>query len=65
MSELNAIHQQVLVRYMKEVRSANIANLKEIKSVLKTTGENYKVKMTEMEKENADKFYLEEVEHAH
>jgi Ni/Fe-hydrogenase subunit HybB-like protein len=37
----------------------------EIKSVLKTTGENYKMKMTDIEKADAEKFYIEEVEHAH
>jgi molybdopterin-containing oxidoreductase family membrane subunit len=37
----------------------------EIKHVLKTSGENYKRKMTETEKMDADKFYIEEVEHAH
>jgi Ni/Fe-hydrogenase subunit HybB-like protein len=37
----------------------------EIKSVLKTTGENYKQKMTPIEKADAEKFYIEEVEHAH
>jgi Ni/Fe-hydrogenase subunit HybB-like protein len=37
----------------------------EIKAILKTSGENYKVKMTPMEKEDAEKFYIEEVEHAH
>ena len=37
----------------------------EIKAVLKTSGENYKHKMTEIEKADADKFYLDEVEHAH
>jgi molybdopterin-containing oxidoreductase family membrane subunit len=37
----------------------------EIKSILKTTGENYKVKMTDIEKQDPEKFYLEEVEHAH
>jgi Ni/Fe-hydrogenase subunit HybB-like protein len=37
----------------------------EIKAILKTSGENYKVKMTETEKLDAEKFYLEEVEHAH
>jgi Ni/Fe-hydrogenase subunit HybB-like protein len=37
----------------------------EIKSVLKTTGENYKKKMTDIEKADAEKFYIEEVEHAH
>ncbi len=37
----------------------------EIKSILKTSGENYKVKMTDIEKEDAEKFYIEEVEHAH
>jgi Ni/Fe-hydrogenase subunit HybB-like protein len=37
----------------------------EIKSVLKTTGENYKQKMTPIEKADAEKFYVEEVEHAH
>jgi molybdopterin-containing oxidoreductase family membrane subunit len=37
----------------------------EIKSVLKTTGENYKHKMTDLEKADAEKFYVEEVEHAH
>ena len=37
----------------------------EIKSILKTSGENYKVKMTDLEKEDAEKFYQDEVEHAH
>ena len=37
----------------------------EIKHVLKTSGENYKEKMTGIENENAEKFYEEEVEHAH
>ncbi len=37
----------------------------EIKSILKTSGENYKARMTDMEKEDAEKFYLDEVEHAH
>ena len=37
----------------------------EIKSILKTSGENYKVKMTDIEKQDADKFYIAEVEHAH
>jgi Ni/Fe-hydrogenase subunit HybB-like protein len=37
----------------------------EIKSVLKTSGENYKMKMTPIEKADAEKFYVEEVEHAH
>jgi len=37
----------------------------EIKAILKTSGENYKKKMTETEKKDADKFYIEEVERAH
>jgi Ni/Fe-hydrogenase subunit HybB-like protein len=37
----------------------------EIKSVLKTSGENYKMKMSDIEKTNAEKFYIDEVEHAH
>lgn len=37
----------------------------EIKSILKTSGENYKVKMTDMEKLDAERFYIEKVEHAH
>ncbi|CAN5289912.1 polysulfide reductase NrfD [soil metagenome] len=37
----------------------------EIKAILKTSGENYKKKMTETEKKDAEKFYIEEVEHAH
>jgi len=37
----------------------------EIKSILKTTGENYKAKMTTLEKEDSEKFYIEEVGHAH
>jgi molybdopterin-containing oxidoreductase family membrane subunit len=39
--------------------------LAEIKSILKTSGENYKAKMTDIEKSDAEKFYVEEVEHAH
>ncbi len=37
----------------------------EIKAILKTSGENYKSKMTEAEKMDSEKFYIEEVEHAH
>src|SRR6187549_883134 len=37
----------------------------EIKAVLKTSGEGYKKKMTDTEKKDAEKFYTEEVEHAH
>ena len=37
----------------------------EIKAILKTSGENYKAKMSETEKMDANKFYIEEVEHAH
>ncbi len=37
----------------------------EIKAILKTSGEGYKHKMTETEKKDADRFYIEEVEHAH
>jgi Ni/Fe-hydrogenase subunit HybB-like protein len=37
----------------------------EIKSILKTSGENYKRKMTDIEKADSEKFYVEEVEHAH
>jgi hypothetical protein len=32
---------------------------------LKTTGENYKMKMTDIEKTDAEKFYIAEVEHGH
>ncbi len=37
----------------------------EIKAILKTSGENYKMKMSEMEKMDAEKFYIEEVDHSH
>ena len=37
----------------------------EIKAILKTSGEGYKRKMTDIEKADAEKFYIEEVEHAH
>jgi Ni/Fe-hydrogenase subunit HybB-like protein len=37
----------------------------EIKSVLKTSGENYKMKMTDIDRQDAEKFYIEEVEHGH
>ena len=37
----------------------------EIKAILKTSGENYKVKMTDIEKADAEKFYIEEVAHPH
>jgi Ni/Fe-hydrogenase subunit HybB-like protein len=36
----------------------------EIKAILKTSGENYKAKMTSLEKADAEKFYIEEV-HGH
>ena len=37
----------------------------EIKAILKTSGENYKAKMTDQEKMDSEKFYIEEVGHAH
>jgi Ni/Fe-hydrogenase subunit HybB-like protein len=37
----------------------------EIKAILKTSGENYKKKMTDAEKMDSEKFYIEKVEHAH
>ena len=37
----------------------------EIKSILKTSGENYKSKMTELERKDSEKFYIEEVEKGH
>ena len=37
----------------------------EIKAILKTSGENYKNKMTDIERMDSEKFYIEEVEHAH
>ncbi|MEX0636957.1 MAG: NrfD/PsrC family molybdoenzyme membrane anchor subunit, partial [Ferruginibacter sp.] len=37
----------------------------EIKAILKTSGENYKAKMTDIEKADAEKFYIQEVEHTH
>lgn len=37
----------------------------EIKAILKTSGENYKAKMSDQEKMDSEKFYIEEVEHAH
>jgi len=32
---------------------------------LKTSGENYKAKMSDQEKMDSEKFYIEEVEHTH
>lgn len=37
----------------------------EIKHILKTSGENYKAKMSDQEKMDSEKFYIEEVEQAH
>ncbi|MES2849393.1 MAG: hydrogenase, partial [Bacteroidota bacterium] len=37
----------------------------EIKSILKTSGEGYKRKMTDIEKADSEKFYTDEVAHAH
>lgn len=37
----------------------------EIKAILKTSGEGYKEKMTDIEKKDGERFYVEEVEHAH
>jgi Ni/Fe-hydrogenase subunit HybB-like protein len=37
----------------------------EIKAILKTSGENYKAKMTDKERKDSNRFYIEEVEHAH
>ena len=37
----------------------------EIKHVLKTSGENYKAKMTDIERMDSDKFYIEEIEKGH
>ncbi len=39
--------------------------LAEVKAILKTSGENYKTKMTQAEKMDSEKFYIEEVEHSH
>ena len=39
--------------------------LAEVKAILKTSGESYKAKMTDTEKMDSEKFYLEEVAHAH
>ena len=37
----------------------------EIKAILKTSGETYKAKMSDTEKMDTEKFYVEEMEHAH
>lgn len=37
----------------------------EIKHILKTSGENYKAKMTDMERKDSEKFFLEDVEGGH
>ena len=37
----------------------------EIKHILKTSGENYKAKMTDIERMDSDKFYIEEIEKGH
>ena len=37
----------------------------EIKHILKTSGENYKAKMSDQEKMDSEKFYIEEVEQGH
>lgn len=37
----------------------------EIKHILKTSGENFKAQMTDMERKGSDKFYLEDVEAGH
>lgn len=37
----------------------------EIKHILKTSGENYKAKMTDLERKDSEKFYIEEVEKTH
>ncbi|MEO6813331.1 MAG: NrfD/PsrC family molybdoenzyme membrane anchor subunit [Ginsengibacter sp.] len=37
----------------------------EIKHALKTSGENYKAKMTDLERMDSEKFYIKEVEQAH
>ena len=37
----------------------------EIKHILKTSGENYKAKMSDQEKMDSEKFYIEEVEQSH
>ncbi len=37
----------------------------EIKHVLKTSGENYKAKMTDIERMDSDKFYIDEIEKGH
>ncbi len=37
----------------------------EIKHILKTSGENYKAKMTDLERMDSNKFYIEEVNQHH
>jgi hypothetical protein len=37
----------------------------EIKAILKTSGENYKDKMSDLEAMDSNKFYTQEMEHAH
>jgi molybdopterin-containing oxidoreductase family membrane subunit len=37
----------------------------EIKAILKTSGENYKDKMSDLEEMDTSKFYTQEMEHAH
>lgn len=37
----------------------------EIKHILKTSGENYKAKMTDMERKDSQKFFIEDVEGSH
>ena len=37
----------------------------EIKHILKTSGENYKAKMTDLERMDSNKFYIEEIDQHH
>ena len=48
--------------YFLFVKYFPVIAVAEIKHVLKTSGENYKAKMTDIERMNSDKFYIEEIE---
>lgn len=48
--------------YFLFVKYFPVIAVAEIKHVLKTSGENYKAKMTDIERMDSDKFYIEEIE---
>lgn len=51
--------------YFLFVKYFPVIAVAEVKTILKTSGENYKAKMSDIERMDSEKFYIEEVKHSH